>query len=61
MNKHYVIFLNEYGPEIYFCGMFCDEPITGDDPEQALHFPTARRAYEVAKRLNLDYWRVGLR
>lgn len=59
--KRYVVFLNEYGPEIYATGIFCDQVMTSDDVEKALEFPTARQAYYWAGLQRLDYWRVGER
>lgn len=59
--KRYVVFLNGYGPEVYAAGTFCDEVATTDEVDKALHFTSARQAYDWAGLQQLDYWRVGER
>lgn len=47
--------------EVYFCGMRHAVPQTVEDPQDAVHFATARDAYEAGAIHEMYWWRVGRR
>ena len=68
MFKNYVIFREESNThEELYVHENTDEDggrqglVVAEDVEDALHFATAREAYDWAAARRLDWWRVGLR